>query len=508
MITRCGPWAGRGRAPEKIAVVGGTCYTKAMRRTATPTPVSFLTPGSFLIQTLGVCCLALWLTACGGTGDNSTPTTPAARTWDRTGLTPATPSSSVSPAAAHVGGGPYPGPRIDQITREPALRVRVQTKSQTLTIDAVPNESTAVRVTGPRASGAKVYRYTLPLNITLRDGAWVLRDAGGQAVRWQLPHLLVECDDGQALKIGDKSYPRRLVLTPRQDTAPGGAGLFDVVNHVPLEMYLPGVIERELYASWPMETFKAQAVAARSYALWEMTIRRTRHYDLESTTASQVYGGTASNRTAIQAVQATRGQVIVYQGKVVPAFFSSSTGGLGQDALVAFPNRVEDIAPLRAREHGAWDRDSPTYRWGPIVRDQATLSRRITAWGLRKKHAAEGLGSLQSIEVAARNRVGRPAQYALTDTSGKRVLIGCEMFRNACNFTREGEIPLDSKQKLLSSHVDIAVSGGQVRFTTGRGHGHGVGLSQWGSQAMAKAGHGYAAILSFYYPGAKVQAIY
>ena len=180
-----------------------------------------------------------------------------------------------------------------------------------------------------------------------------------------------------------------------------------------------------MYANCTLESFKAQAVAARSYAFWEMTIGRRRHYDLESTTASQVYGGKASNTTAIQAVRATRGQVIAYEGRVVPAFFSSSTGGLGQDALVAFPTRVEDIAPLRAREHGAWDRDSPTYRWGPIVRDTATLSRRIAAWGLRRKHAAEKLGPLQSIEVAARNRVGRPAQFALVEP-GAAAFLGPE----------------------------------------------------------------------------------
>lgn len=503
MITPSGPSALETARPPEIAVTRGTCYTKAMRRNAR---LPLMTRPIPALAAIG---LAVWLTACGGTADPSTPTTPAARTWDRTGLTPASPSRPApSPAATHLGGGPYPGPSVERITREPALRVRVQTKSEALTIDAIPGESTAVRVTGPRASGAKVYRYTLPLSITLRDGAWALRDAAGKGVRWRLPELLIECDDGEALQIGDRRYPRRLVLTPRQDAAANGNGLFDVVNHVPLETYLPGVIERELYANWPMETFKAQAVAARSYALWEMTIGSGRHYDLESTTASQVYGGKASNRTALQAVQATRGQVIVYEGRVVPAFFSSSTGGLGQDALVAFPNRVDDIAPLRAREHGAWDRASPTYRWGPIARDQATLSRRIAAWGKRRSHAVVALGSLQRIEVAARNRVGRPAQYALIDASGRRFLIGCEMLRNACNFTREGEIPLENKQKLLSSHFDVAVSGGQVRFTTGRGHGHGVGMSQWGAQAMAEAGHGYAAILGFYYPGARLQAIY
>ena len=124
------------------------------------------------------------------------------------------------------------------------------------------------------------------------------------------------------------------------------------------------------------------------------------------------------------------------------------------------------------------------------------------------KHPVREMAQLSGVQVAARNRVGRPAQYGLVDSNGRRFLLGCEMLRTAANFTREGEIPLESKQKLLSSHFDIVVSSQQLRFVTGRGHGHGVGMSQWGAQAMAKAGHGYGAILGFYYPGVSITTLY
>lgn len=469
-------------------------------------------------------CGVLAFTGCGGPEGGSPSPTPTPRTWDRVPATPtATPSAAVG--NKHLSGGPYPGPLLTQVTREPSVRVRVRSNVAELHILSRPSQTASgvagsntgdsggggggggVRVSGLASSGAKVYRYRLPLRVSRSNGAWVIRDGAGQSVRWPLPELLIECDDGGTMRVGEANYPNRLALTPRFDQRGQEVGRFDTVNHVPLETYLPGVIERELYANWPEETFKAQAVAARSYALWEMTIASGRHFDLESTTASQVYGGQGSNPTALQAVRDTRGQVLAYAGRVLPAFFASSTGGLGQDALIAFPNRIENLPPLYGREHGAWDQASPSYRWGPVSRDTATLSKRIAAWGKRQKHPAARLGKLQRIEVSARNRVGRPAQFTLTDTAGQRIAIGCEMFRNACNFTREGEIPLGKKQKLLSSHVDVVVGGG-TQFTNGRGHGHGVGMSQWGAQAMAKAGHGYAAILQFYYPGATVRKVY
>ncbi|MEM9881843.1 MAG: SpoIID/LytB domain-containing protein [Planctomycetota bacterium] len=404
--------------------------------------------------------------------------------------------------------GPYPGPLLTAVTREPTIRVRIGKRLASLDVSAAGQTSGEVSVTGPTGSGAKVMRYRLPLRVAWRGDAWLIRDGAGQAVRWRLPtlHLTAEGGDG-TLRVDTARYPGRLVLSPsRGETAP--ADTFDVVNHVPLETYLPGVLERELFPKWPLETYKAQAVAARSYALWEMTIARGRAFDLESTTASQVYGGKATNTTAQAAVAETRGVVLAYGGRVVPAFFASSTGGAGQDAVLAFPNRVEDIAPLRGRAHGAWDQASPRYRWGPVVRDTAALSRRIAAWGLRHHHPVEHLGTLARVEVSGRNRVGRPATFMLTDTAGRRYTLGCESFRNAGNFTREGELPLPDGGRLLSSHVEVAVDGGRVTVSGGRGHGHGVGMSQWGAYGMAQAGHGHGAILRFYYPGATLTRLY
>ena len=427
------------------------------------------------------------LAACGGRED----VTPAAVTAGRPVATAAAAAAPVSETSVGSGAGPHLGPVVAALPREPAIRVRVQTRVR----EAVLTAETAVRVAGPREAAvpSKVYQFTTPLRIRRVEGHWELRDAAGRAMRWQLPQLLVECDEGGTIALGDKRYPRRLVLVPRTADTPGPAlledGSFDVVNHVALETYLAGVIERELYGSWPLETFKAQAVAARSYAVWEQTIASDRHYDLESSTASQAYIGSASNPTAVRAVAETRGQFLTYRGRVVPAFYSSSTGGTGQDAVLAFPNRIEDLPPLRGRAHGAWDQDSPQWRWGPVQRDAATLTRRIAAWGRDQAHPVAELGRLSTIEVAGRNSVGRPAVYRLggVDKRGRAVSfdLEAESLRVACNDTDNRRLPLPKGDRLLSSHLEVGVRGGSFTFT-GRGYGHGVGLSQWGAAPWAR----------------------
>ena len=113
-----------------------------------------------------------------------------------------------------------------------------------------------------------------------------------------------------------------------------------------------------------------------------------------------------------------------------------------------------------------------------------------------------------AFEVATYNRVKRPASFRLTDDTGASFILDAEGFRNASNFRAKGLPPIERPTRLLSSHVDVSVEGGSVIFRNGRGHGHGVGLSQWGAKAMADAGHDYAAILKFYYPGAQLVRLY
>src|SRR5690606_12526244 len=151
---------------------------------------------------------------------------------------------------------------------------------------------------------------------------------------------------------------------------------------LPMETYLPGVLHAELYPNWPLETYKAQAIAARSYTYFEMSLNRGRTYDLEGSIASQAYAGASTSAVAHQAVAATRGVVLSWQGRVVPAFYSSTCGGVNQYACLALPHGTT-AGPVNApRDVCRWCQGSRYYRWGPIVRKRDVLSRRISAWGM------------------------------------------------------------------------------------------------------------------------------
>jgi stage II sporulation protein D len=395
---------------------------------------------------------------------------------------------------------PRLGPVLDTIDAQPAVRVRIVAGAANIAIgcDVAVTIGPANRTSNP----TRPRSFKPTLSIRYQEGAFIIHSVG-QSVRWALPVLRIDAPGSHTLSLGGRRYPRTLVIVPAAD-----GRHVDVVNHLPLEQYLPGVLDHELYGSWHEQTFRAQAIAARSYAIWERHLKPQRHYDLEATTASQVYGGKVQNPKAIAAVKSTRGQVLVFEGRVLPAFYSSCVGTIGQDAAIAFPEVAPNIAPLRSGKRGPWDNQSPHYRWGAIYRSRVTLIRRLAAWGKANSHDVAKLRNIVAIGVSHRNAAGRPARFRVTDGSGRTFALAAESFRFACNY-QAAQLPrLNKKQQLKSSHVDVAIAGKQIAFTNGRGFGHGVGLSQWGAQALAARGYKASAILNFYYPGAQIRTAY
>lgn len=391
-------------------------------------------------------------------------------------------------------GGPLT--ELSTLTGEPVLRVRVARAARRailgggtgLRLELAGGD--ALSVAGP----VEVHWSSALRHITLRDGK-------GASLAYGEQWLAVRTADGGPVSVDGNPYPGQVRAVARAD----GAG-FDLINDVKIERYLPGVLDRELYGHWQPATFEAQAIAARSYAIAGLARTSERSFDLESTQASQVYGGAVQNARATAAVDATRGMVLGYGHIVVPAYYSSCTGGLGQDAAAVFPE-APDITPLRGRYHGAWGRDSRLYRWGPIRRDRATLARRIAAWGQRRRHDVAALGAISSIKASGRNAVGRRTSYTIIGASGRRFDLDAESFRAACNHA-DGLPPLAAGQRLPSGHVAVRASGESVHFSDGRGFGHGVGMGQYGAEAMSRRGHAAAAILAFYYPGARLVRAY
>ncbi len=396
-----------------------------------------------------------------------------------------------------------PGASLSDLSEEPTVRVRIgKSLPQVLISSESPISLSSQAVDGVWRDAPRVGDYTF----TATGGQMVLERPDGARLAWgpgvSVALLAGGFDGPSPLTCRGRSYPGQLVVQ-----LSGDGKALEVVNHLPMEEYLPGVLAKELYASWHPECFRAQAIAARSYAADMIARTSRRHYDLENNELSQAYIGTTTNTRAIDAVRATRGVVLAFGGRVLPAYYSAVCGGVSQDAAHAFPNGL-DIPPLRGRVLGDWCSASPNFQWGPIERDRRELAERIVAWGRSQNHPIMGLLSVEEVRVARVNSGGRPA--AFTIYSGKQrtpYTLSDEQLRYACNHNPEHLPKLDRAQGLLSGFVSVQVQDSKVIFE-GRGHGHGVGLCQWGAQAMAVKGHPASRILDFHYPGAEAVRAY
>ncbi|MEM1071748.1 MAG: SpoIID/LytB domain-containing protein [Planctomycetota bacterium] len=324
-----------------------------------------------------------------------------------------------------------------------------------------------------------------------------------------------------AVGVEGVSYPGTLRLVP------SGGDRFDVISVVPIESYLPGVLSGELFPHWHRSAFAVQAVAARSFALTrrEAARRAGRHYDVTDSTRDQVYRGQTTLPVAHDAVRATRGVVLVEDGRLAPAFYSSTCGGRPALAEDVWPDpaspRIASAsidaagigstrsgrAPLSGLTRETLCEAAPLYRW-ETLRDAGSLRRRVVeAAGARGIESAAGFGGLRSIEPVAWNGAERPTVYELVDVSGRSFRMTGEQLRTACNASVEGLRDVPRSARVHSN--DLAFEVGRRTVTIrGRGHGHGVGLCQFCAQGMAVRGDHWRRMLAAFYPDAEVRRVY
>src|SRR5262249_29383027 len=149
------------------------------------------------------------------------------------------------------------------------------------------------------------------------------------------------------------TYPGRLTVSNDKKVV-------QVVDRLALETYLKGVVPAEMPSSWPSESLKAQAIAARSYALANLT--KGRAFDLYGDTRDQGYGGTkVANAATDAAVDATKGEVVLYNGKVADTLFFSTSGGRTASAAESLGIAVPYLVPVA----DPYDTASPYHDWGP-----------------------------------------------------------------------------------------------------------------------------------------------
>jgi len=215
-------------------------------------------------------------------------------------------------------------------------------------------------------------------------GAWTVTDAGGTAV--QLDASTVKLTS--KLAVAGQTLQPPLTFTGKQPIAVDGkpyrgkltvaaAGkLVQVVDVVGLEPYLKGVVPAEMPSTWGVEALKAQAVAARSYAL--ANLAKGRDFDLYSDTRDQAYLGVeAESPAASAAVDATKGQVVLYNGKVADTLFSSTSGGRTASALETTGTAV----PYLVSVADPYDTASPYHDWGPVLFDAAKVAKQLKLAG-------------------------------------------------------------------------------------------------------------------------------
>lgn len=435
------------------------------------------------------------------------PRAPAKPATSDAGARPAESAEPPKPASGPVP-APPPPPRPLPVppAEEPDIRVRIAALAPgTAATVGGGGQRLVVVPVAPDAEGAGASRpaprMAAPVQASLGASGWSLRDAAGMSISWpaEVTQLRLDAASGPAqVQWNGAQWPghMRLVRTP--------AGGIDIVMDVPMERYLPGVIAKELYGSWDLDTFKAQAVAARSYAVVEDDRwSERRHYDVVAGEQSQAWIGETSNPTALQAVRDTRGMVLVHEGRVVPGYYSSACGGRPATARGAITeNPHHGIPPLGAGDAGARKgeccQSTKVATWEARVPVKALLER-VRAWGRANGRAdLAALPGITGIAVKSRNSAGRAVAFSIASGAGAPAEIGAEDLRTAINAAG------DRSTSIRSSDCSVRIKAGMAEFE-GRGFGHGAGMCQHGAQSMATRGSAWDAILARYYPGARVE---
>ncbi|MBH0199162.1 MAG: SpoIID/LytB domain-containing protein [Nitrospira sp.] len=315
------------------------------------------------------------------------------------------------------------------------------------------------------------------LNGSRIDGGQVTLRAGEQDLKLWLPQPNGNGNGVPPLSGGDKPT---LQVSGLVQLVLRGNGVL-VINHVDLEEYVKGVVPSEVNSAWHPEMLKAQAVAARTYALYQHMLADARDYDVVASIQDQVYRGRHGVDARVeQAVESTRGLVVTYQNAPIYAAFSSTAAGLTEDAVVVWS---KDLPYLKGVEC-PFDLESPYYQWKASFKLE-TLEKNLRQLGFP-------VGTIATLTPLSQSRAGRVATLRILHSKGELILRGEEL-RKAVGYT---VIP--------STQFTIDSIGEEVMLS-GYGAGHAVGLCQWGAKELAQLGYSYASILRYYYPGTELQ---
>ena len=247
-----------------------------------------------------------------------------------------------------------------------------------------------------------------------------------------------------------------------------------VVNKLDIEDYVKGVINKEAIPSWPIEAKKTQAVLARTFAVYQKMFNpRSTYFDLAPTVLDQVYDGLGKEDvSSVEAVNATKGEVITLGSDPAKIYFHSTCGGTISSSAEIWKKDEPHLQEL----HCPYCTKSSLYRW----------KRNMKAADLAKKLGVKSVKSIKTVRGKTR------VDSVLVD--GKKIPVN--KFRELVGFS-----------VIWSNDFTVAKSGGTFVFS-GKGAGHGVGVCQWGMAGMAAQGKNHYEILKFYLKGIEIRKMY
>ncbi|MCG0275893.1 MAG: SpoIID/LytB domain-containing protein [Thermosediminibacteraceae bacterium] len=339
-------------------------------------------------------------------------------------------------------------------------------------------------------SGHSLSRFTLPLPL-------------------EAPLYVKSAREGGIISLNDRRYRGVIEFLPASN------GGITAINELSLEEYLYGVLPNEMPPSWPIEALKAQAVAARTYAVYSILKGGKGSFDVTNDVSDQVYGGYDSEHVRTnEAVNMTKGEILTYQGEPIAALYHSNSGGI-----------TENNSDVNGTE----------LPYLKSVKDEFSLNSPHSSWTVKIPRT-----QVQDFKILEKSESGRIKKLLVRGASGDKVLTGMEI-RNAFQLkstlfeiktdamvylTADGEriTPLNqlggttvisSNFKTILSEGIVFIKGSEgsksmpVTFQyyelQGRGYGHGVGMSQWGAKVMAEKGYDYKDILFHYYKGVDLE---
>jgi len=327
----------------------------------------------------------------------------------------------------------------------------------------------------------------------------------------------------------------------------------NVINIIGIEEYLYGVLKKEISPSWPSEALKAQAVAARTFAIFNMNKYIDKGYNICASTNSQAYGGVNhEDPLTNKAVDETRGIIMVYKGEPINAVYHSDSGGYTENSENVWGSFLPYLRSVKSKFE---EKVSPPYHTWSYSINEKDLTEKLQKQGHK-------INSIVSIEPVKKSETGRASELVFTADNNKvinmktndfRSLIGVDLIRSTffnievigkeSNITEDTEDKKEIEDKeeqkesikeILEQKKDwtikellelmkknkeereeekeekvlkaeIVKSDTPLTFIfSGSGNGHGVGMSQWGAYGMTLQGSRYQDILKYYYQGINI----